>query len=137
MPCPLVLAQRIQQDLAHTIVPGDRNWDLPEVIRCEEEGAGLPTKNLLGWAPATTLSTEQRQLIEGAGITPDDFGATTGRYQLNKALFEIIADHMRRTTSMKLSDGLHESEKGSISQVIWQEIITYLIPQYQIPNIIG
>ncbi|PSN32065.1 hypothetical protein C0J52_19817 [Blattella germanica] len=53
---PVVIAQRIQQDLAYTI-----DQEMPRIwnLRPAEANAGLPTANLLGWALATTLTPEQ------------------------------------------------------------------------------
>ncbi|KAJ3653575.1 hypothetical protein Zmor_012818 [Zophobas morio] len=69
----------------------------------EKEHSKHPIKNLLRWSSAIQLSTERRQLVEGAGITQCDFAPTMAKYQMNK-----------KVTSIKLSDSLHEPEKGSI-----------------------
>lgn len=123
MPAPLVCAERIRQDLIYRLHPeNDRNWDLPDERAPEEEDCGLPTMNSLGWARATALSTEQRQTLEGSGVNVDDFGVTNMQFQMNKALFERVADFMRQAEkTIKLGSSVHQSANGSISQVLWAE----------------
>lgn len=59
MAAPVVIARRVIEDLLYAQDPArNRVWNLPEAIRPEEVAAGLPTKNLIGWAPAVTLTTE-------------------------------------------------------------------------------
>lgn len=71
---PVVIARRVIEDLLYTQNPArKRNWNVPANIAPEEDEAGLPTKNLLGWAPAVTLTNEQRQLLESAGLVGDEF----------------------------------------------------------------
>jgi hypothetical protein len=122
MPAPVVCAERIRQDLIYTIHPeNDPYWNLPEDISPDEEDCGLPTKNLLGWSRAMALSTEQRQTL-GAGVNEDDFGVTNVQFQMNKALFERVADFMRQAEkTIKLGSSVHESANGSVSQILWAE----------------
>lgn len=121
VPAPVVLSQAIREDLFFTI-DYQRNWNLPAALAPTEDAAGLPTKNLLGWSRSTTLTTEQRQTLEGAGMDQADFGATNAKFQLNKPLFEKVADFVRTTErSLKLSSATSASPNGSIAQVQWQE----------------
>jgi hypothetical protein len=79
---------------------GDPVWDLPEELRSVEEDCGLPTKNLLGWNLATTLSSEQRMGLEGAGVSADDLEMTNQQFQLDKGLFEKAGDFVRKLGSL-------------------------------------
>jgi hypothetical protein len=117
MVSPRICAQRIH-DLQYTVNPAlPQNWNLPQDLIPAEEDAGLPTKNLLGWSSATTLTTEQRVLLEGANVREDDFGATNPRFMMNKPLFESIADRVRILDRVvKLGASVHESITGSVCQ---------------------
>lgn len=119
MAAPVVLARRIVEDLLFTQDPNrDRNWNLPANLKPEERDAGSPTRNLLGWAPAITLTTEQRQLLESAGRVADDFKVDNRQFQFNRQLFERVSDFMKVTEqTVKLGASVHESERGNLVQV--------------------
>ncbi|CAG5000804.1 unnamed protein product [Parnassius apollo] len=70
MPCPRLCVQRIQADLHITATPGNRDWDLTQDIR---PAAGLPTRNLLVWARAATLTNDQVAFLESADVMEDQF----------------------------------------------------------------
>lgn len=74
VPCPLVCALRIQCDLRVTATPASpRDWQLPTALKPTEGEAGTPTRNLLGWTRAATLTNDQVAFLEGLNVTPDDF----------------------------------------------------------------
>lgn len=92
-------------------------WDVPEDLRPEE--CGLHTKNLIGWSRATILSLEQRIVLEGAGVTEENLGVMNQQFQLNKGLFENVADFLwHPKITVKLALSVHESARGSVSQVV-------------------
>ncbi|UXD80020.1 hypothetical protein [Myrmica rubra virus 5] len=122
-PAPVVLSQSIREDFLYTIdQERNYNWNLSYELIPEEEKAGFPTKNLLGWSRSTTLTTEQRETLQGAGVDQANFGATNVQFQLNKPLFERVADFVRMTECvMKLSITTGSSPNGSVAQIQWQE----------------
>jgi hypothetical protein len=122
MPAPVVLVTQIQEDIRQTRNPrADPQWNLPEEIRPEEVGCGLPTANLLGWRRATRLTTEQLSALEGAGITEDDFPVNNAQFQMSRLLFEMIADKVRMLAkTIKLVAACHQNPNGSIAQTVWQ-----------------
>lgn len=73
LPCPQIVAERIQQDMKVTAVSGVRDWNLKDTLKPTEASAGLPTRNCLGWARAATLTNDQVSFLEGAGIMEDQF----------------------------------------------------------------
>ncbi|PSN42433.1 hypothetical protein C0J52_11752 [Blattella germanica] len=113
----------IQHDLAYTMdQAAPRLWNLPEGLRPEQEIAGTPTANLLGWGPATTLTPEQRSIIETSDIFVDNFNAVNLQFQFNKKLFEQVSDRVTQAEAkIKLGTALPGSARGSIAQVQWQE----------------
>ncbi|PSN42432.1 hypothetical protein C0J52_11753 [Blattella germanica] len=120
---PKVLVLRIQHDLAYTMdQAAPRLWNLPEDLRPEQEIAGTPTANLLGWGPATTLTPEQRSIIETSDIFVDNFNAVNLQFQFNKKLFEQVSDRVTQAEAkIKLGTALPGSARGSITQLQWQE----------------
>ncbi|XP_046492970.1 uncharacterized protein [Neodiprion pinetum] len=120
---PRVLSQAILEDLMYTRDPTrSRNWNLPENLRPIEENAGLPTKNLLGWCRSTTLTTEQRESLEGLGLDEDNFEASILQFQMNEGLFERIAYFVRASEKViNLSNQISESVNGSVAPARWQE----------------
>jgi hypothetical protein len=66
MTAPIVLGCRIRAHLQKTLNPAvHADWDLPIQLRPIEAACGLPTANLLGWARATTLTSEQLRCNSG------------------------------------------------------------------------
>jgi hypothetical protein len=122
MVAPLILTERMKQDVTITLVPQhDPVWNLPTGLQPVEEECGLPTANLLGWATAARLTTEQLQALQGAGVTPADFPVDDEQFQMNRGLFEFIADHVRSLSNvLKLGASFHEGADGSIVQTIGQ-----------------
>ena len=123
MAAPLVLAERIIADMRYTNQQNEanRNWNLSEAMRPQEVTAGLPTKNCLGWSQATILTPEQQRLLESAGVDIQGLHPTVTNFQLNRPLFEKVSDFLliaEKTT--KLGASVHESEKGSQAQILWQ-----------------
>jgi hypothetical protein len=97
-------------------------WDLPNNLAPEEPGCGLPTADLLGWAQSVTLTTEQLSGLQGAGVTKLEFPVENEQFQLNRGLFEQIADRVRSLNAeLELGASFHESQEGSVSQTVWQE----------------
>lgn len=119
---PIVLSHRIMNDVNKTENHGaDPNWEIGDIAP-ENDNRGLPTANLLGWARATTLTSEQLAAIQGSGITADEFPTDNAQFQMNRGLFELIADKVRSLNRhIKLGSSLHESEDGSIAQTLWQQ----------------
>lgn len=97
MPCPIVCKQRIQEDLRVTLVPGVREWNLPTNLRPAETNAGSPTRNCLGWARASTLTSDQLAFLESANIMEDSFPTKFPRFQYNVDLFEKISLALTKT----------------------------------------
>lgn len=122
MVAPIVIARRIVEDLLYTHDQARvRNWNVPNAIVPEDENAGLPTRNLIGWASAATLTTEQRQLLESAGLVDEKFNVDVNQFQFNRQLFSKVSDFMKAAErTIKLGASVHESERGSLAQVPWQ-----------------
>ena len=123
MPAPLIVAQRIVEDLAYALDPvRNREWNLPAALRPEEEGAGLPTKNLLGWGTSVALTTEQRQMVESAGVSRNGFPAGRAQFQTNRALLSLISDHVRDAERvLKMTQESMGSPMGSFSAILYTE----------------
>ena len=74
-PCLAVYIQRIDADWAYTMDPNfDPAWDLPESIQPDEDDAGLPTPNLLGYGLAKRLTPIQIQWLQEAGYNGEELG---------------------------------------------------------------
>lgn len=71
---PLVFRQRIMQDLAHTANPFENPivWDLPDAVRCQDRAAHFPTRNLLGYHTAGSLTLNQLEHLRTSGIAMED-----------------------------------------------------------------
>lgn len=64
-PAPGVAAFRIGRDLDFTVNPNvNVEWNLPVNLQPEEEHAGLPTANMLGWHIPSNLTEEQHIGLE-------------------------------------------------------------------------
>ncbi|KAL0101852.1 hypothetical protein PUN28_018414 [Cardiocondyla obscurior] len=79
-PCLAVYAMHVSQNIAYTNFrpqPGpnppefDINWNLPTAIGPNNQLAGKPTINLLGYAPAAKYTPQQCQWIKGAGFNDE------------------------------------------------------------------
>lgn len=73
LPSPFVCVQRMLWDMAITKGPRmatpvavDPNWDLPDGLK--PDGNFRPNRNLLGWDRARSLTSEQLQALEYAGL---------------------------------------------------------------------
>ncbi|KAJ8688316.1 hypothetical protein QAD02_024111 [Eretmocerus hayati] len=126
-PAPLVVSMRIREDLAFTTEANrNRDWDLPAALRPAGQGAGTPTKNMLRWGRSVALSTEQRQMVENAGITPDDFAADRARYQSNRKLLNLIADNVKNAERrMKMETALPVSTLDTFGVLAYIEKDTH------------
>jgi hypothetical protein len=70
---PRICAQRILHGLEYTANPAlPHNWNLPQDLIREEENAGLPTKNLLGWAGHVVLPVDAEILAVGGEQEEED-----------------------------------------------------------------
>ncbi|XP_030755349.1 uncharacterized protein LOC115881811 isoform X2 [Sitophilus oryzae] len=119
---PVVIAQRMQQDLAYTRNPQQpSNWNLPEdLVPLEGVSAGLPTVNCLGWAPATSLTLEQQRFLESAGVCRDSIHPTLVKLPLNSRLLLDVYTFIR-CTEAAICEFEHHSQRGSMAQMLWQK----------------
>ncbi|XP_063987412.1 uncharacterized protein LOC135167792 [Diachasmimorpha longicaudata] len=94
-PAPVVVAQAIQEDLIMEM-KGSTNWNLKAhlIPPFEDGNPGLPTANLLGWKPATVLTTDQRQKLHLSGINQYQFEVLNSQFQLNAKLMKIIYKYL-------------------------------------------
>lgn len=123
MPSPLVVSQRIREDLRVTATPGVRDWNLPQNLRPEEEGAGLPTRNCLGWASAATLTHDQVAFIESANIMEDAFPSKYTRFRYNVDLYEKVSLALSKTEDkIKLNPQTKKNAEGSLALVCWTSV---------------
>ena len=61
-------------------------------------------------------------VLEPNGVLEGNFGASDQQFKSNKPLLERIGDFVRvAERSVKMGFSVHESAKGSVSQVIWSE----------------
>jgi len=61
-------------------------------------------------------------VLEGTRALEGNSGASNQQFQLNKPLLGRMGDFGRVSDrSMKMGSSVHESAKGSVSQVIWSE----------------
>jgi hypothetical protein len=120
--CPVVLAQGVCEDLNFTMNPHvGRQWDLPDELQPEQDNRRAPTRNMLGWAQATALTSEQRQLVESASVEVDDFHPDQLQFRFILALFEKVSDFVKMAEkTIKTGSSVHESERGSVSQIPWK-----------------
>lgn len=120
LPSARIAALRVQQDLAYTIVPNTAaNWQLPEDLVPAEAAAGLPTKNLLGWAPSVALTSDQYASLEDLDITVDNFPSRYGGFKLNNNLMSRVSCTLETMKNIKTSKVLMTTSVGS------QAIISY------------
>lgn len=115
-PCLAVFMRRIVQDLQYTAdAAAGPMWNLPADIRCEADGCGYPTENLLGWKRAERLSRAQATFLMQAGVLDDGYNSIDGLVALSDTLINAIATEMEHATEMvPLPDG----RSGSTAQVI-------------------
>ncbi|KAL4703586.1 hypothetical protein ACJJTC_003346 [Scirpophaga incertulas] len=117
---PLVCRRRIQEDLRVTAVPGVREWNLPVNLQPAEQGAGLPTRNCLGWARAATLTNDQVAFLESANVMENAFPVKFAQFQYSVDLFEKISLALNRTEEkIKLSPQTKKSTEGALAQVCY------------------
>ena len=106
-PCLAVYIQRIDADWAYTMDPNfDPAWDLPESIQPDEDDAGLPTPNLLGYGLAKRLTPIQIQWLQEAGYNGEELGTehpskrnarpSRGMQDLRGATQEAHGGHWKR-----------------------------------------
>lgn len=122
MAAPIVTSGRMVADLEYTMNPNvNRTWDLDPTIAPNDMNAGLPTKNLIGWAPAVTLTPEQRQILESGGVDNNSIHPDLPKFELNRALFENISDKVSKLEAkVKLGTITSGSVFGSAAQLQWQ-----------------
>lgn len=112
-PCLPVYLKRIQADFNYTDDPQNEDpyWDLPDDIAPDDEDAGHPTPNLLGWAPAMKMSREQIAWLQAAGFGPNfEFTSEHDTIPLIVTLLDAVQqeiDYARIKTGelSKVSDG--------------------------------
>ncbi|XP_064075458.1 uncharacterized protein LOC135194209 [Vanessa tameamea] len=123
LPSPRIVSQRICEDLRITALPGIRDWNLPEDIRPAEKGAGLPTRNCLGWARAATLTNDQVDFIESTGIMEDVFPSKFRCFRYNVDLFEKISLALTKTEEkIKITPQTRKNAEGALALVCWTSI---------------
>lgn len=98
-----------------TARPGERDWNLSEDLRPLEETAGLPTRNLLGWARATTLTKDQVVFLESADIMEDQFASKFEQFQYNVNLFEKVSFALSKTEEKVKIAPMTKKTSGFIS----------------------
>lgn len=90
-PSLFVFLARILADVRYTNRTGPQHWDLPPALRPEDQNATLPNANLLGWAPAESLSEDQLSALEGAFIRDDGIRVSNiGNIPINQALMRYV-----------------------------------------------
>ncbi|XP_011304617.1 uncharacterized protein [Fopius arisanus] len=128
MPAPMVMAQAIQEDLLFTQnSSGSPYWDLKPDIRpfSNDFHPGLPTANLLGWAPATPLTHSQRHILHASGITENNFDVIYSRYMFNSKLLEILHAYFKASRQITMNIRSFYEDKlqhfGGREQLGWLE----------------
>lgn len=124
LPSPRVCAQRVKEDLRASREPNvQRDWQLPVELVPEEQAAGVPTRNLLGWAKAAPLTNDQVAFLESVNITPEDFPSRFPQFAFNAELFEKVSLSVDRVAEkFKLVTQTPASTSGSNAQVCWSEV---------------
>lgn len=116
-PCLAVYAYRILCDIAAPVEdeePGeeedipDERWDLPQDVRCQAQGCGRPTENLLGWRRSERLSHEKRTFLELSGIYEGEFPVNNRAISFSNTLMHAVS------TELKEIDRLNFSEVSAI-----------------------
>jgi len=128
LPSPGIAALTILKDLELSVNPANagaqRNWAIPAPIGCVEPNCGLPTPNLLGYAPATNLTKEQVNLLTSVRVQPNGltFGRT-GSYQfcMNKSLFSKVNSSVLGLTKYSVAKSMPKKTSGSKAQILYQE----------------
>lgn len=128
-PCPGVIVQRICEDLRYTIAGGgNRMWNLPADLRPEPPEAGEPTANMLGWAPATALTTEQRDGLTACGIDVHDdqnIFPTNRIFGYNYDLMEYVDRRINELSGrLRCVIGVSTNLHGSMCQQDYARIIS-------------
>ncbi|XP_030755344.1 uncharacterized protein LOC115881811 isoform X1 [Sitophilus oryzae] len=121
---PVVIAQRMQQDVAYTRNPQQsKNWNLSaDLVPAEGESAGLPTVNCLGWAPAASLNTNHKEFLESAGVDKDSIHPSLHKLQLNSSLLCKVNRYVQTARGVPtICIFKQESERGSMAQMPWQK----------------
>lgn len=122
-PCLAVYIERIRQDMLYTQNPEiSPNWDLPDGISPEEDGAGLPTANMLGYGPSVKLKPDELRFLQETGFhfrdrqNPNiEWISESDTIPLALQLLQAVQMELRATKqSLRLSPTL---VTGSLSQI--------------------
>jgi hypothetical protein len=126
-PCLAVYMKRIQADWNFTQDPHneDPNWDLPDDITPDPEPdedhdpipPGKPTKNLLGWAPARRLGSEQVAWLHDAGFGPD-FGFDSEHDTIPFMLTLMNAVQTEINNARLKTNDVPATSDGSLTQTV-------------------
>lgn len=127
-PAPGVIAQRICEDLRYSL-NGElgQMWNLPVFLRPEEEDAGGPTANLIGWMPAIRLTHEQQDGLLACGINiEDDVNVFPSQWKFcfSNNLMEYVDRRLNELSGrIKCELGMSKSYNGSLCQQDYTRII--------------
>lgn len=129
VPAPYVTSRRMIHDYAYTTgLENDRIWTLPLNLLPPNRDAtrhricGNPTKNLLGWARSSMLTSEQTLILESCGIDGANFPTERPMFQFNRGLFVLLSSHLSAASrSMKMSGSAITSIEGSFGQTLFVE----------------
>lgn len=116
-PCLSIYAKRIIQDLMFSIGTGEENWNLPADIAPQEPNAGYPTENLLGYAKAMKLTTDQINFLYQGGISDNCFYTSNDTILLSTSLISLINDELIRLKDVRLNSALCKYRQGSVAQL--------------------
>lgn len=119
-PTPRIVTRRIVEDYLYTQDPGrNRIWDIA-AISPEDDNAGAPTVNLVGWKPSQQLNSEQRGVLEQIGLLGEELPVRHGRFCFCQSLMDKLSSFIREATvAMKMGAELHESRNGSVGQQVY------------------
>lgn len=114
LPSPLISLLKIRADMLFDET--DSVWQLPDKLDPDFESPSRPTRNLLGWWPAETLTIKQKIMLVISGITPNAFNVINiAHLPINAMLMRQVANKLDSSTE-KMSR-LPLSRYGSFSQI--------------------
>ncbi|XP_015109795.1 uncharacterized protein LOC107036369 [Diachasma alloeum] len=123
-PAPIIVATAVQADLA--IENHKSLWKLSsDYIPDYDRYAVFPTPNLLGWKPATAVTTAQRQKLHLCGITRDGYDIVNTQFQFNPKLMTIVHSYFKACPQASVNIKTWYTNKrqniGTMEQLAWLE----------------